>query len=120
MQQYIVRNLPSLVTQSTGTGAVTNALGNLDDANCITIFLCSSAGSGIPLIQVSQYDPAIASPQPGVSESTTWRVLQAFAATSSGTAIMITNVGFRGLRLANTSSAATGEIIAYASKQILV
>lgn len=120
MQQYIVRNLPKLVAQSTGTGSVTNALGSLDDAQVITIFLASSAGNGIPLIKVSQYDPAIASPQPGVTESTGWYVLQGFAATSSGTAIMITNVGFRGLMLANTSSAATAEVVAWACKQILV
>ncbi len=120
MQQYIVRNLPKLVAQSTGTGSVTNAIGSLDDAQSITLYLASSAGNGIPLIKVSQYDPALPTPQPGVSESTSWYVLQGFAATSSGTAIMITNVSFRGLMLAGTSSAATSEVVAYASKQILV
>ena len=117
---YIVRDLPRLVAQSTGTGSVTNAVGSLDDANAIVIFLASSAGSGIPLIQVSQFDPAIPFPQPGVTQSSGWYVLQGATATSSGTAIRIENIAFRGLRLANTSSAATSEVIAYISKQIFV
>ena len=120
---YQVVNLPRLVAQSTGTGSVTQGIGNLDDANAINIFITSSAGIAHTalVVSVSQFDPAIAAPS-GVTQSTGWNQLSTalYGFTSSGQAIIVSPVAFRGLRLGGTSSAATGEVVAYASKQILV
>jgi hypothetical protein len=113
----IVRDLPTIVATSSGK---TIAIGNLDDANSITIFLASSATSGLPLTQISQFDPAIPA-QSGVTQmtSTMWATGPAF--TSSFTALTISNVSFRGLRLNSTSTAFTAnEIVAYVTKQISV
>lgn len=119
----MTRNLPGLVAQSTGAGSVTQGIGSLDDAISITIYLQSTAGfSTSPAIQISQFDPNLPTPQPGVVESTNWNNLSSLIAaiTSSGNAVVICPVSFRGIRLANTSSSATSEVVAYVSKQILV
>src|SRR5689334_16309880 len=113
---YIVRDLPNIVATRSGK---TIALGNLDDASSITIYLTSSAtGSSGAIVQVSQFDPAIPTPN-GVVQSTFW--VTAGTVTSSNTAVVLSNVSFRGLRLISTSTAFTAnETVAYASKQILV
>lgn len=117
-----VVNLPKLVAQSTGTGSVTQGIGKLDDASSITIFLQSTAGFALSAVtvQVSQFDPFDSQPQPGVSESTNWNALQGVSATSSGTALTISNISFKGLRLSGTSSSATSEVVAFVSKSISV
>lgn len=113
----IVRDLPNIVASSSG---VTLAIGSLDDAASITIFLTSSA-TGIvtgSVVQVSQFDPAIPL-QSGVSQSTKWT--GAGTVTSSLTAVVLSNISFRGLRLVSSSTALTaGEIVAFVSKQISV
>jgi hypothetical protein len=112
---YTVRDLPNLIATSSGKTA---AIGNLDDASSITIFLASSASGALPLTQLSQFDPAIPR-QSGVSPSTQWYTGPAF--TSSGTALTISNVSFRGLRLNSTSTAFTAaEVVAFVTKQISV
>jgi len=129
----IVRDLPTLFAGSSGgTGQVTNAIGNLDDASSITLFFVSTA-NGIPTtIQVSQFDPAIPL-QSGVSQSTGWSALSTaiFAGvtaasnfSSSGNAFTISNISFRGLRIGLTASSSfgnsNGDPIARVSKQINV
>ena len=128
---HIVVNLPKLTAATTGVDAVTNAIGNLDDANCITIFMVSTAaalssGAGLGL-QVSQFNPAIAAPVRGVTESTGFNALSstifstgAGLVTSSGVAVTITNISFKGLRISGLTSATAGETIAFVSKQISV
>lgn len=114
---YIVRDLPNLVATSSGS---TVAIGNLDDANNITIFLTSSATGVVTgsVIQVSQFDPAIPL-QSGVTQSTQW--VTAGTVTSSLTAVVLTNVSFRGIRLVSSSTAMTvNEVVAFVSKQISV
>lgn len=120
----MVRNLPRLVAQSTGTGSVTQGIGSLDDASSITIFPQSTAGFavGALIVQISQFDPAIPTPL-GVTESTGWQAVStgaAFVFTSSNTALTLSNISFKGLRLSGTSSSATSEVVAYVSKQISV
>lgn len=119
---YMVRDLPKLstVTSSGGAGAVSNAIGNLDDAASITVYLTSSGiqGTAGTVVQVSQFDPAFPA-QSGVSQTTQWYTAGAVA-TSNG-AIALTNVSFRGLRLNFTASSSfAGEVIAFVSKQIQV
>lgn len=113
---YTVQDLPKLVATSSGK---TNAVGSLDDAASITIYLTSSAaGSSGALIQVAQFDPAITAPM-GVTQSTFW--VTAATVTSSNTAVVLTNVSFRGLRLISTSTAFTAnEVVGFVSKQIRV
>ncbi len=114
---YIVRDLPNLVATSSGKTA---GIGSLDDASSITIFLTSSATGVVTgsVIQVSQFDPAIPAPA-GVTQSTQW--VSAGTVTSSLTAVVLSNVSFRGLRLVSSSTAMTvAEIVAYVSKQITV
>lgn len=115
----IVRDLPKLTTvTSSGGAAVTNAIGSLDDASSITLFLASSASAATSaaVVQISQFDPAI-NVQSGVP-STSW--FSAGTVTSSGGTVL-SNISFRGLRLSFTAtSSAAGEIIAFVSKQISV
>jgi hypothetical protein len=119
----IVRNLPNLVAQSTGTGSFTNGLGALDDASSLTVFMASSAGIALSAVkyQIAQFDP-VTGVLSGANESTGWFFPAASTAfiTSSGHAFTISNISFRGFRLIGTSSAATGEVVAFASKQISV
>ena len=122
----IVRDLPPLktFTSSGGTASLSVGIGNLDDAGSITIFPTSSATASLAgaLIQVSQFDPAIAA-QTGVSQSTGWNSLSTtIVITSSSVSVTITNVSFRGLRLSNfiTTSSQAGEVVAFVSKQISV
>ena len=111
-----VRDLPNLVATSSGK---TIAIGSLDDASSITIYLTSSAtGSSGAIIQVSQFDPSFAT-FTGVTLSTFW--VTAATVTSSNTAVVLSNVSFRGLRLISTSTAFTAnEVVGFASKQISV
>jgi len=93
--------------------------GHLDDASNITLFFTSSALSSAAGVQVSMFDPADTFPQAGVTQSSAWFALPGFA--SSASAIAISNISFRGLRLSITAtSSAAGEIIAWATKQISV
>ena len=143
---YTVRNLPPLIPTSTSTtvGIATNGVGGLDDAYAVTVWISSSANaastnSGAPLtIQVCQFDPSLASSADGLggegnSVSTGYVTYQLGSTTggiplcSTGTAITISPVGFRGLRLINitsanlTSAGSTGlEPIAWVSKQICI
>lgn len=119
----IVRDLPNLIAQSTGTGSFTNAVGGLDDASSLTIFMASSAGIALSAVvpQVSQFDPVSSSAIGGVTQSTGWKTMASTnVITSSGIAFTISSVSFRGFRLGGTSSAATGEVIAFVTKQISV
>ena len=130
MPGYTVRNLPRLTAASTGAGAVTAAIGSLDDAESITIFMVSTAaaastGAGLSL-QVSQFDPAIDLPL-GVTQSTGYNTLSstvfssgAGLVTSSGYAITIAVGGWRGARIGGLTSATSGEVIAYVTKKILL
>lgn len=124
---YQTVNLPRLVAQSTGAGAVTNGIGSLDDAEVIHIYMISTANAasttaaGLTL-QVSQFDPAIAAPV-GVTQSTNWHTMSTAlfpVATSSGSVHVVSPAGFRGLRLNGLTSAVGSEVIAYVSKQVLV
>jgi hypothetical protein len=117
----IVRDLPNLVATSSGKTA---GIGNLDDASSITIFLASSATGAPPLIQVSQFDPAIPA-QSGVSQSTNWYGLSTaiggFTSSVVSPSVTISNISFRGLRLNSTSTGFTAaEVVAFATKQISV
>lgn len=119
----IVRDLPPLKTVTTSGGAnFTNFIGSLDDANSITLFFTSSFSGTTTsaVLHVTQYDPAIPL-QSGVSQSTANYNLSTALITSSGMALTLTNISFRGLRIDFTAtSSAAGEIMAYASKQISV
>ena len=120
---YIVKNLPKLITAtSSGGAAVTQAIGKLDDASSITIFLASSAAADLgatATVQISQFDPFDPFPQPGVTESSNF--VTAGTVTSSLTAVVLSNVSFRGLRLSFTgTSSGNGETVAFVSKQISV
>lgn len=126
-----VVNLPNLVLVGTSAGAFTNAIGSLDDAESITFFMVSTAaatstGAAGILLQVSQFDPAVTAPG-GVTQSTGFNTLSstifstgAGLLTSSGYAITVTNVAYRGLRLSGYSSGTDGELIARVCKSILV
>ena len=119
----MVRNLPRLVAQSTGTGSVTQGIGGLDDADSITVFLQSTGGFAHTAIQLQVNQNDVSLPvQSGVTESTAWNSYSTsvFGFTSSGQAAKITDISFRSLRLVGTSSAATSEVVAYVSKQIIV
>lgn len=125
-----VKNLPALIPTTTGAGAVTNGIGNLDDAESITIYMVSTANAGSSgatglTIQVSQFNPAIIAPV-GVTESTVWNNLTTnifsttVQMTSSSSAFTLSPVNFRGLRLSGVTSGITGQTIAFASKSIFV
>jgi hypothetical protein len=119
----IVRDLPPLKTfTSSGGAAVSVGMGNLDDASSITLFFTSSfTGTTTSLVlQVSQFDPAIPL-QTGVSQSTGWNNLSTALVTSSGMALTLSSISFRGLRASFTAtSSQAGEVIAFVSKQISV
>lgn len=123
----IVRDLPTLTPSSSGS-LFSRAIGQLDDATSISLFLASSANANTSAatIQVAPFDPTLpwfAGPgtqQAGLSSSF-WVTLSTAIATitSSASQLVINNVAFRGLRLSITTSNA-GEVIAYVSKQITV
>lgn len=123
---YTVTNLPPLVASGTSAGAFTNAIGSLDDAESIMLFMTSSGnfastGSAGLLLQVSQFDPAITAPV-GVTQSTIWHTMSTTLfpiATSSGAAHVINAAGFRGIRLAGLTSAINGELVARVTKMIV-
>jgi hypothetical protein len=121
---YIVKNLPALIATSSGS-SVTQAIGKLDDASSITMFFASSyaAGTTGSVIQISQFDPFDPFPQPGVTESSGFYVISSSAlafATTNSNALVLSNISFRGLRIASLSSAIAGEVISWVSKQISV
>lgn len=123
---YTVTNLPPLVASGTSAGSFTNAIGKLDDAETIMLFMTSSGnfastGSAGLLLQVSQFDPDFPLPV-GVTQSTIWHTMSTTLfpiATSSGSAHVISAGGFRGLRLAGLTSAISGELIARVTKKIV-
>ena len=130
MPGYTVKNLPRLTAATTGANAVTAAIGSLDDAESITIYMISTAAAastGVGLhLQVSQFDPAINLPL-GVTQSTGFNVLSstifssgAGLVTSSGYAITVSVGGWRGMRIGGLTSATSGEPIAYVAKKILL
>jgi hypothetical protein len=128
---YDVRQLPALTATTSAANAATIAVGALDDAESITIFLVStrnagSSGTGL-VIQVSQFDPSLASSASpnGVTVSTAFHTLSStiFSSaivTSTGGAFTLSPISFRGLRLSGLTSATAGENIAFVSKQIIV
>jgi hypothetical protein len=121
---YIVRDLPPLKTATSSGGASnTNVIGSLDNANSITLFFTSSFSgtTTTATLHVTQYDPAIPL-QSGVSQSTGFYNLSTALITSSGMALTLSNISFRGLQVTGftATSSASGEIIAYASAQISV
>src|SRR5436190_11741499 len=121
-----VRDLAPFITVTTSDPA-TRAIGKLDDAASITIFMASSAtvsaSSGIT-IQVSQFDPFDPILPTGVVESTAFynvstSTLTSTTAGSAGSIAVLTNISFKGLRLlfANSSANVANEVVARASKQ---
>ena len=125
-----VVNLPALIPTTTGANSVTNGIGNLDDADAITIFMVSTANAssttGPLTLQISQFDPAIPLPV-GVTQSTVWNsVSSVFFSTalgqftSSGFTHTISPVCFRGIRLTGLASGISGQAVAYVSKTIFV
>jgi len=121
-----VCQLPPLIVATTAATA-TNAIGHLDDAESITLFFTSSATSltSGTRIEISQFDPADNLPV-GVTQSTQFFSLSSAVglistAAPAKTVVVITDVSFRGLRLAVLASAnVAGEVIAHACKQIFV
>ena len=125
-----VVNLPNLTLVGTSASSPSVAIGSLDDAESITIYMNTTASAtstnGLGL-QVSQFDPAIPLPT-GVTQSTVWYSLSSNAfstaaagqVTSSGSAFTLTGISYRGLRLTGFSSGVAGEIVARASKSIFV
>jgi hypothetical protein len=124
----IVQNLPSLsLTSSTGP---TNAIGHLDDASSIGIFLMTSAAFASSAlanitVQVSQFDPADPFPQSGITQSSGFfsnlsTSLSNVTVSSSGQFIYVSPVAFRGLRLASFTSGTTNEVVAFVTKQLSV
>lgn len=121
-----VRDLTSLVPTSSGS-TVATAIGHLDDASSITIFVTSSANAASSFtLQISQFDPADSSGLlSGITESTNFFTYGAtttggVVTFTSGASITIDKISFRGLRLSSLTSANGGEIIAFVSKQISV
>ena len=127
---YQAINLPPLTAQTTTTTGVTIGIGNLDDAERITLFMVSTANAGSSgtvglRLSVSQFDPAIPIPDGQGSSmlSTGWFLISTGVfpiATSSGHAHIIESVAFRGLRLSGLTSATAGEIIARVVKHVNV
>jgi hypothetical protein len=128
---YDVRQLPTLTAAATSANANTIAVGALDDAESITIYLVStrnagSSGTGLQ-IQVSQFDPSLASSASvtGVTVSTAFHSLstQIFSTAiliSTAGAFTLAPISFKGLRLTGLTSAVSGENIAFISKQVLI
>lgn len=121
---YIVRELPPLKTATSSGGANnTNIIGALDDASSITLFFTSSFSgtTTTATLHVTQYDP-VTGVESGTAPSTGFFNLSTALITSSGAAITLTNISFKGLQVTGftATSSAKGEIIAYASKQISV
>ena len=126
-----VVNLPPLIPTTTGANSVTNGIGNLDDAESITLYFVSTANAssttGPLTLQVSQFDPAIPLPV-GVTQSTVWNSIStnlfstaaAGQVTSSGAVVTIAPIGFRGMRLTGLASGISGQVVAYVSKTIFV
>lgn len=119
---HITVDLPKLVPTSSGS-SVTNAIGKLDDAANLSVFMVSTAlgATTAASIQVSQFDP-VDGPLVGVTNSTAFNVLSTAlgSITSSGAHIMISNIAFRGLRISGLSSSVAADIVAFVSKQISV
>ena len=125
MAYVTVRDLPKLIAQSTGTGSVTQGIGNLDDANSITIYFQSTGGWAVGAVglQVAQFDPSLLTSalSVGAVQSTVWNSSTSlFTLTSSNQAVTITPIAFRGIRLTGTSSSATAEVVAFVSKTVSV
>jgi methenyltetrahydromethanopterin cyclohydrolase len=128
---YEVKQLPTLTATTSAANAATVAIGALDDAESITIYLISTRNAGSSSnglsIQVSQFDPSLASSASvtGITVSTAFHTLSStiFSSaivTSSGGAFTLSPVSFKGLRLAGLTSATNGENIAFISKQVLI
>ncbi len=120
---YSIVGLPSLIPSSSASGK-TIGLGQLDDAETITLFLASSASanSTAATIQVAPFDPTLPFLQQQGVSSSGWVTLSTDSfsgVTSSASQWLIKNTGFKGLRLSLTTSNAN-EIIAYVQKRIFV
>lgn len=126
---YLVVDLGSITVTSSGNPVNTNGVGALDDASSVTLIVTtsgnwSSTAAGGITVQVTQTDPFSATPS-GVSRSTGWYNLTnstggVTTITSSGVALTINNVSFRGIRLNNLASASSTDVVGYAMKQITV
>lgn len=126
---YIVKDLPPLVPTSSGSSN-TNAVGLLDDAHFITVYITSSAGTAssgasAPLtIQISAMDYAVSTSfQVASSMFFTYQIgstTGGIPLLTTGTAVTIPQVGFRSLRLTNMTSAVINEVVARVSAKILV
>jgi hypothetical protein len=128
---YDVRQLPTLTAASTTANANTTPVGGLDDAESITIYFVSTRNAGSSsnglAIQVSQFDPSLASSASvtGITVSTAFHslsstIFSSAIVTSSGAAFTLSPISFKGLRLSGLTSAASGENIAFISKQVLI
>ena len=127
---YQVVDLGNITVTSSGNPVNTVGVGHLDDATNVTIFVTSSgnwsstSAAGVT-VQVSQFDPfdTVFSTQ-FVAQSTAWFQLVNTTGgnvivTSSGLALTINDISFRGIRLTNLSSAGT-DIVGRITKQITV
>lgn len=125
---YIVKDLPPLIPTSSGSSN-TNAVGLIDDARFITLYISSSAGTASTgattlNLQISAMDYAASSSfQTASSQFFTYQIGSTTGGTlllTTGTAITIPGVGFRSLRLTNLTSAVASEVVARASAQFYV
>jgi hypothetical protein len=124
----VIKDLPSLIPTSSGSPN-TNAVGHLDDASVIGIFLNSTMAGDVVTagnIQVCQFDPADPFPvSAGVTESSAFfknlsTSVGNVIVTTSGQAIYLSPIFFRGFRLSGLTSAVAADVTAFCTKQISV
>jgi hypothetical protein len=120
-----------IVSSSVGNFATVPAVGALDDASNITIFMTSSAssltssGTNVPKVSMIDFSQG-PNPPVGVTVSTAFFTYSQFTTATvsmtSGTAYTISNIAFRSITVSiGLSSGNTdGEIVAWIAKQITV
>lgn len=126
MAYVTARDVGKFIATSSGA-QYTNALGNLDDAESLTIAFQSSANGNITAasvrIQISNGNPALNEVlSTSASLSTGWYTLSSatYALSSSGSTIQISPVSFRGIRVINVLTSNVNEVLGLCMKQIRV